>query len=51
MSDSLDFALLGCGRIAKKHAEILNGGHIEGARLTAVCDIDPDRARSFGETP
>ncbi len=49
MPKALDFALLGCGRIAKKHAEILGGGHIDGARLTAVCDIEPERAREFGE--
>jgi UDP-N-acetyl-2-amino-2-deoxyglucuronate dehydrogenase len=49
MSIPLNFALLGCGRIAKKHAEILGGGHIDAARLTAVCDIEPERARAFGE--
>lgn len=32
------FGLLGCGRIAKRHADLLGGGHIEGARLVAVCD-------------
>jgi predicted dehydrogenase len=38
------FGLLGCGRIAKRHSELLGGGHIEGACLTAVCD--PVRARA-----
>jgi predicted dehydrogenase len=38
------FGLLGCGRIAKRHSELLGGGHIDGARLVAVCD--PIRARA-----
>ncbi len=46
----LRFALVGCGRIAKKHAEILAGGHVSGAELAALCDIREDRARSFGQT-
>jgi predicted dehydrogenase len=33
MAKPLNFALLGCGRIAKKHAEILAGGHVKGASL------------------
>lgn len=45
----LKFALLGCGRIARRHAELLAGGRIAGATLAAVCDIDPERARSFSE--
>jgi len=46
---SLRFALVGCGRIAKKHAEILAGGHVRGGTLAAVCDVEEDRARTFGE--
>jgi len=46
---SLRFGLIGCGRIAKKHAEILAGGHIRGGALAAVCDTQEDRARTFGE--
>jgi UDP-N-acetyl-2-amino-2-deoxyglucuronate dehydrogenase len=38
------FGLLGCGRIAKRHSELLGGGHIDGAALVAVCD--PVRARA-----
>ena len=49
MSDVLGFCLLGCGRIAKKHAELLSGGHVAGARLVAVCDVQLDRAKAFGE--
>jgi UDP-N-acetyl-2-amino-2-deoxyglucuronate dehydrogenase len=38
------FGLLGCGRIAKRHAELLGGRHIERAELVAVCD--PVHARA-----
>lgn len=45
----LNFALVGCGRIAKKHADILTGGELVGAKLAAVCDINRERASAFGE--
>src|SRR5665213_370735 len=32
------FGLLGCGRIAKRHSDLLGGKHIDGATLAAVCD-------------
>ncbi len=48
-SHSLGFALVGCGRIARKHAELLGGGHVPGARLVAVCDTEEQRARATGE--
>src|SRR5205823_662512 len=38
------FGLLGCGRIAKRHAELLGGNHIERASLVAVCDNVKPRA-------
>jgi UDP-N-acetyl-2-amino-2-deoxyglucuronate dehydrogenase len=44
----INFAILGCGRIAKRHAELLGTGQIKGARLMAVCDIQKDRADLFG---
>lgn len=43
----LNFALVGCGRIAQKHADILSNGEIKGGRLAAVCDIKPERAQAF----
>lgn len=46
----INFALLGCGRIAKRHAELLGTGQISGARLSAVCDTNATRARTFGAT-
>lgn len=41
----LKFALIGCGRIALRHAEIINNI----AELTAVCDIKPERADEFSK--
>lgn len=35
----LNFALVGCGRIAKRHSELLGHGQIANARLVAVCDV------------
>src|ERR1700688_1405268 len=32
------FGLLGCGRIAKWHSDLLGGNHIDRATLAAVCD-------------
>lgn len=40
------FGLLGCGRIAKRHSDLLGCNQIAGAKLVAVCDID--RARADG---
>lgn len=42
------FGLLGCGRIAGRHSELLGGGHIEGAALVAVCDRIRARAETIG---
>ena len=44
---TLNFALVGCGRISYKHAEILNG-QLKNARLAAVCDIDETKAKGTG---
>ena len=46
---SLGFALVGCGRIARKHADLLAGGHIAGAHLVGVCDTAFDRAQAYAE--
>jgi UDP-N-acetyl-2-amino-2-deoxyglucuronate dehydrogenase len=40
------FALVGCGRISRKHCEGLK--EVEGAKLVAVCDLIPERAESTG---
>jgi predicted dehydrogenase len=39
----IKFGVLGCGRIAKRHLDLLGGGHISGASLVALCDNNPDR--------
>jgi UDP-N-acetyl-2-amino-2-deoxyglucuronate dehydrogenase len=44
----LKFALVGCGRISKRHSELLGHGQIENACLSAVCDIVPERAKELG---
>lgn len=45
----LNFALVGCGRIAKRHSELLGLKQIEGAQLAAVCDLEEPKAKSIGE--
>ena len=45
----LNLALVGCGRIAKRHAELLGHGQISGVRLAAVCDVVVDKAHRIGE--
>lgn len=45
----IDFAIIGCGRIAKRHADLLGTGQIHGARLVAVCDVRVERAQAFGK--
>ena len=46
----IKFALLGCGRIAKRHSELLGLKQIKGAELVAVCDIDLKKAEKIGNT-
>jgi len=45
----LNFALLGCGKIAKRHSKLLGKGCIDGARLSAVCDINAQTAKAMGD--
>ena len=42
------FAILGCGRIAFKHLEAIEGNS-EKAEIVAVCDVVEDRAKEYGE--
>jgi len=46
----INFGLLGCGRIAKRHADLLGTAQIRGARLAAVCDSDPARANAYAQS-
>jgi predicted dehydrogenase len=45
---TLKFALVGCGRIAKRHSELLGFKEIDGASLISVCDIVEEKARKVG---
>lgn len=45
----LGFALVGCGRIAQRHADLLAKNQIAGARLVAVCDTDAARAKRLSD--
>ncbi len=45
----INFALVGCGRIARKHAGNLGEGKIKGAQLVAVCDLIEEKAKFYGE--
>jgi UDP-N-acetyl-2-amino-2-deoxyglucuronate dehydrogenase len=45
----IKFALVGCGRIAKRHSELLGHGQIENAALVAVCDVVEEKASVIGE--
>ena len=46
---NLSFGIVGCGRIAKRHCDILTGGGIPGVDLEAVCDTNESRAMDFGK--
>ncbi len=42
--DSIKFGIIGCGRISKRHLDLLGNRQIDGAVLAAVCDVDKARA-------
>jgi UDP-N-acetyl-2-amino-2-deoxyglucuronate dehydrogenase len=46
----LRFALVGCGRIAKRHSELLGHRQVAGAELAAVCDVVRARAEGVAAT-
>ena len=46
-TEILKIAIIGCGRIAGHHCQAI--AQTEGAKLIAVCDIDPVRASEYGE--
>lgn len=45
----LKIGLVGCGRIAKRHSELLGLKKIQNASLAAVCDVKIERAKKIGE--
>jgi predicted dehydrogenase len=46
-SSHVRFALIGCGRVSAKHVDAIASA--ADAKLVAVCDVDPDRARAVAE--
>ena len=40
----LNVVLIGCGRIAKRHSDLLGKGQIKGAKLVAICDTNITKA-------
>lgn len=45
---TFNFAIVGCGNIAKKHAHAIKE-YLDDAELIAVCDLDERRAKAFAE--
>ncbi len=45
----LKFALVGCGRISKRHSDLLGESQINGAKLVAVADIKFEKAKAIAE--
>lgn len=48
-SGPLRFALVGCGRIAKRHSELLGMKQVANATLVAVCDLVAEKAERIGK--
>ncbi len=48
--ENINFALIGCGRVAKKYIEVFYDNLIEKGRIIAVCDVNFARAREAAET-
>lgn len=45
----IKFALIGCGRIAKRHSELLGYGQVKNAQLVGVCDVVEEKAKKIGD--
>lgn len=45
----LKVALVGCGRIAKRHSDLLGNKQVKNATLVAVCDTEINRAKEISE--
>lgn len=43
----LKFAIVGCGRISKRHSELLGLDQIKGAKLVAACDLNEAKAQKL----
>lgn len=47
MNNQLRIGIIGVGSIGSAHARCIAAGQIKGMRLTALCDIDPERRRAL----
>ena len=45
----IKIALVGCGRIAERHSQLLGTKIIKNASLVAVCDIKIEKAKKIGK--
>lgn len=45
----INFALVGCGRISKRHSELLAENQVSGAQLVAVCDKAFSKAQAIAK--
>jgi len=45
----IKFALVGCGRIAKRHSDLLGGKVVAGVELVAVCDVVEEKAKMIAD--
>jgi UDP-N-acetyl-2-amino-2-deoxyglucuronate dehydrogenase len=48
-NNTLNIALVGCGRIAKRHSELLGNKQIKNAQLISVCDSIFEKAEKIGK--
>ena len=46
-NEKLNFAIIGCGRVAAKHANVLT--KLKEGKLVAVCDLKVERAEEYSE--
>ncbi len=46
-NENLKFALVGCGRIAKRHSDLLGNNQITNSSLVAVCDTSEEKAKKI----
>jgi UDP-N-acetyl-2-amino-2-deoxyglucuronate dehydrogenase len=44
---NIKFGIIGCGRIAQRHAEHIN--NTQGCELVATCDIFPEKSKELGD--
>ena len=49
MGHCFRFAIVGCGRVAEKYFHHLVVDPIRNGRISAVCDIDKERAQAAGQ--